>query len=109
MTITPDDLARKLLRALLAELGEEEDHDDQVKVGSNEYNLKVMESDYDEDWQISGKEGQILVFDLVTYGYGEDITWEELEKYKAELTEWATPLASKYHFTFQFSVSANYW
>lgn len=109
LTIIPDDLARRTRRAVLEALGYPEHHDDQIKIQNRDYNIKVMEDTYDEGWQISGKEGEIIIFDLVTYGYGEDIAWEKLEARKLELEQWAASLADKLHFRFKFSVSANYW
>ena len=75
LTLTPDDLARKTLRNILEEAkvykwNEEGviDFEGEIKLGDNRYHHKVMESDYDEDMQISAKEGDIIIYDMVTYG-----------------------------------------
>ena len=106
-TLTPDDLARKTYRAILEDEKVEEDHD--IKIGKNDYHHLVMEDEYNESWQVSGKEGQILVFDLVTYGYGESVEWSKLVALKEKLEEWAKRTCEKHHCNYEISVSANYW
>src|SRR5688572_1413832 len=39
--------------------------DDELAIGEYCYNTLVMEDTYDEDMQISGKEGDLIVYDLV--------------------------------------------
>lgn len=107
LAITPDDLTRKTLRAIQKDYSIEDDDD--IKIGSNEYHMKVMEEDYDEGSQIKAKEGDIVLYDLVTYGYGEVISWEDLDKLKCELDEWAKQASLKYNFSYKVFVSANYW
>lgn len=113
LTLTPQDLARKTMREILVANGiqvDDEYHkDDDVKIGGAEYHHEIMESDYNDSWQISGKEGDLLFFDLVTYGYGEQIKWEKLEAQKRELEEWAKSICDNHHCTYQISVAANYW
>jgi len=108
LALTPEDLARKTYRAIRVEAGAVNDDAD-ITVGSENYHTVVMESDYDEGWQLSAKEGDILVFDLVTYGYGEEIAWDKLAAQKAELEQWAMGICERYHCTFSISVTANYW
>lgn len=105
---TPDDLARKTYRAILADAGLTDD-DDNLTVGGEEYNHMVMEGDYDKGFQISAKEGDIVVFDLVTYGYGERKKWADLEAQKASLQEWAAGICERHHCSVEIFVSANYW
>jgi len=64
-----------------------------------------MESDYDDGNQIAGEEGDLVVFSLVTYGYGEEIAWSELRRMSEELSAWA----SEHGLDHAISVSANYW
>jgi len=106
--LKPDDLARKTLRSIRAEMEAEEDEGD-FNIGTSTYHTKLLESDYDDSWQIGGDEGDILVFDLVTYGYGEDIAWDKLNAQKAELEEWAKKVCEKFSCSYTIAVTANYW
>lgn len=106
--LVPDDLARKTYRAMLEEFVEDE-NEDQIKIGNTEYNHEVMEEAYNESWQISAKEGSIVVFDMVTYGYGEKIEWGKLETQKTELENWAKIVCEKYHCSYKIFVGANHW
>jgi len=105
--LKPDGLARKTYRQLVAEMGVKEDED--FPIGSQKYHAKVMETDYDDDWQIGADEGDILVFDLVTYGYGEKIKWDELSTRKDELEQWAKQMCEKFTCSYSIWVTANYW
>ena len=111
LTLTPDGLSRKTMRDILAEAGLDPDEslDDQITIGGEEYHHDVMESDYDDGWQISAKEGDLLFFDLVTYGYGETVTWEKLEAQKKELEEWAIDVCKRHNCTHQIWITANHW
>lgn len=110
--LTPNDLARKTYRAIVAEHKKqrsyEEDHPD-LEIGGTEYHCQVMESDYDEDWQIGSKEGDIIVFDLVTYGYGETISWDKLSAQKDMLEAWAKEACEKFSCSYRIEITANYW
>lgn len=108
VALTPDNLTRKTLRNILEE-SETDSFGDGVKIGKHEYNSLVMESDYDEGYQISGDEGDIIFFDLVTYGYGETISWRLLEEQKEELEKWVKDICSRYSCTYNIFVTANYW
>lgn len=79
--------------------------DDELCIGGECYNTCVMEDTYDEDNQISGEEGDLIVFDQVTYGYGEDISWPDLCSRVDALVAWA----SQHHLEHAVSVSSNYW
>jgi hypothetical protein len=107
LALTPDDLARKTYRAILEEAGITED--DQIKVGGDDYSIQVMEEAYDESNQLAAKEGDIVLHDLVTYGYGETITWEKLEAQKRALEEWAKEVCERHKCSYQICVGANYW
>lgn len=107
VTITPGGLSRRTMAAILAETNTDADSD--LKLGLYSYHHKVMESDYDEGWQIAAKEGDLLFFDLVTYGYGEQVPWEKLEAQKMELEAWAKGICERHHCTYAISVTANYW
>ena len=109
--LTPDDLARKTYRAILEENGIDPDDsmDPDVKIGGQDYNHFVAESDYEDDYQISCREGDLVFFDLVTYGYGEVISWANLEAQKNALEEWAKGICERHKCSYRIEVTANYW
>lgn len=111
LVLKPDGLARKTYRDILAERDPPPsyDGDPNLKIGGEDYHVSVMESDYDEGYQIGADEGDILVFDMITYGYGEKIEWAKLEAQKAALAEWATGICERHNCTAQFFITANYW
>lgn len=108
LALTPDDTARKTYRAILDEAGVK-DADTDIKIGEEGYHHKVMEETYDDGWQITAKEGDIVIFDLVTYGYGERIAWADIEAQKASLEAWAKGICERHKCTYEFFVTANYW
>jgi hypothetical protein len=105
LVLKPDDLTRKTYRAILEEAGREDD----LMIGGDRYNIEVMESTYDESHQIAADEGDIVVFDMVTYGYGERIEWDKLVAQKSVLEEWAAGICERHKCTASFYVTANYW
>jgi len=107
-TLTPDGLARKTFRAIMAEPGADVDVED-IKIGDASYSVLIMESDYDTGYEISANEGDIIVFNFATYGYGEQIAWDELSKRKDALEAWARGISERHNCTFKISVTANYW
>ena len=106
--LTPEGLSRKTMNAILAEAGVT-DIDDEIKIGSGDYNPLVMETDYDEGWQISAKEGDLVFHDFLTYGYGQVVEWEKIEAQKKELEDWAKAICERHHCTYKIMVTANYW
>ena len=108
LTLTPEGLTRKTRKDIMAECHVEKE-DDYIKIGNQDYHHEVMEEDYNEDYQISAKEGDIIIFDLVTYGYGESISWDDLSAQKQELEEWAKGICERHHCSFKINVTANYW
>ncbi|MFA5307833.1 MAG: hypothetical protein WC365_10350 [Candidatus Babeliales bacterium] len=116
LTLTPDDLSRKTWKSILEESKVWEwdnpgviDEEGQIKIGSNGYMHNVMESDYYKNMQISAKEGDIIVYNAVTYGYGEVIEWDKLEEQKNELEVWAKTMCEKFHCNYKIFITANYW
>lgn len=111
LTLTPDGLARATYRAILADAGVQNNGEDSdnIKIGSNVYDHRVMEDDYYEDSQIAAKEGDIVLWDLVTYGYGEKIRWADLEARKAALEQWAQDICKRHACKFEIWLTANYW
>lgn len=79
--------------------------DDELCIGDYCYDTLVMESEYDESWQISGEEGDLIIFDLVTYGYGQEITLRDLQQRIDSLETWAI----QHSLSYKISISANYW
>lgn len=108
LVLTPDDLARKTYRAILDEAGLKH-NDEDIKIAGDDYHHRVMEEDYYEDSQITAKEGDIVLWDLVTYGYGATITWAKLEAQKNTLEAWAKNICERHKCSFEIFVSANYW
>lgn len=53
--------------------------------------------------------GDIIVYDMVTYGYGELIEWDKLVKQKEELEAWAKIMCEKFNCSYKIFVTANYW
>ncbi len=112
LRLTPDNLARKTYREILEEnkTGTDSlDFDDDVSIEGTDYHHKVMEEDYDNGYQISAKEGDIIFFDMITYGYGETILWDALEKKKKALELWAKNICKQHNCSFEISIGANYW
>ena len=114
VALQPHDLPRKTMKAILTEFSVPEDEQfgdmkGQVEIAGEDYHHEVMESDYDEGWQLSGKEGDLIFFDLITYGYGEIVTWDKLEKRKAGLEAWAIEVCQRHRCDWRIFVTANYW
>ena len=107
LVLTPDDLVRKTYRSIISEAGLEPE--DQIGVGGEEYHIGVMEDDYDEGMQLAAPVGSIVVYDMVTYGYGDVITWDALEAQKRCLEAWAKEICERHHCAYSFTVTANYW
>ena len=107
LVLTPDGLSRKTHRAILEEMGDP--GDENFKIEGEMYHCIVMEDDYDETYQIMAKEGDICVFDLITYGYGERIDWDKLVGQHAILKNWAEDVCKRHNCTAKYYVTANYW
>jgi hypothetical protein len=107
--LTPDGLSRKTMRNILAESMHKFPDEDPVLIDNIEYDSIILESEYNEEWQIAGKEGDLIFFDMVTYGYGESISWGKLQAQKESLEAWAKDICEKHHCAYEIAVSANYW
>jgi hypothetical protein len=78
--------------------------------GITNYHTRLMDEGYDESYQIAAPTGSIVFFDMVTYGYGDTITWEKLEKQKGQLEQWAKDHATEFCYEkWEILVTANYW
>jgi hypothetical protein len=108
VVLTPDDLARKTHRAIMVDAGIK-DPDDHIKIGAHDYTHEVMETDYEDEVQISAPEGSIVFLDYVTYGYGETVEWDALQAQKDELEAWATGICERHKCSYKIYVTANYW
>ena len=107
LVLTPDDLTRKTHRGIIQKYSS--DDEDEVKIGDKDYSIRVMEDDYLEGFQISASEGDIVVFDMVTYGYGAKISFNELSVQKEALEQWAKDVCQEFKCSYQIFITANYW
>jgi hypothetical protein len=119
--VTPDDGSRKTMREILAESGTGDDHKITIPAGAKvDYNPGmppvpfevhhiVFEQGYDDSWQIEAKEGDLAFFELVTYGYGEFITWDDLQAKKNAFEEWCKGICERHRCRYEIRISANYW
>jgi hypothetical protein len=108
LELQPDDLPNKTHRTIMSDLGITS-KDDEIIIGSEKYYHFVAESDYNDSFQISTTAGNIVIFDLVTDGYGECIAWDKLLKQKTELEDWAKSNCPRLACSFSIKVGANYW
>src|ERR1700704_6319371 len=85
-SLTPDDLSRKTFRGIVDKYCEGEYESPGFDIGKGNFHIHIMEEEdgYNRGYQIKGKEGDILIFDHITYGYGETILWDDLIKLKEE-------------------------
>lgn len=109
LALTPDDTARKTYRAILEESGVKADGGSFEIGGTIYHHHGVMEDTWEENNQLSLPEGTIYVMDLVTYGYGDKVTWDKLVTQKAALDEWAKGICERHCCTAEVFVGANYW
>lgn len=105
--LTVNDGTRKTQRAL--EKAFPGKYGGDIKVGERNYSLTVMESDYEEGYQISADEGQIVLHIYLTYDYGETVTLDEIQAYVDPLRAWAEEAKGPHGFTYEIRIGANYW
>jgi len=106
--LSPDDLPRRTFLAIPAEAGAGLD-DPRVKIEGDAYHLSLMDG-YDEEFQITAESGEIVLMDMVTYGYGEHVAWDKLEAQKRRLEAWLVEACQRHRCgAFRISVGANYW
>lgn len=107
--LSPNDLPRKTFLEIVRDAGSDPD-DAQVKIDGHDYSVKLMDGDYDEGWQVSGAEGEIVLMSMVTYGYGERISWDDLRTRANALATWAEENMDRYKLaSAKVSIGANYW
>ena len=107
--LTPDDLSRKTMRDICISEGTEYEEGTEIVIGDTEYCPLIMESDYDESLQISAKIGDLVFYDLITYGYGDTINWDKAEKLKMQLAQWSNLICSRFNCSYEIYLSANFW
>lgn len=119
--LSPNDLPRKTYKELKVECGEDPDDDDlEVLIPTgiesenrwereDRYHTFLAEDDYNQSNQITATVGSIILWDPVTYGYGERIEWDKLEAQKQRLDEWCKNISEKLNCTYRIYVTANYW
>lgn len=76
---------------------------------TDDWSLVVMECDYHENWQISAKEGQIVIHSFITYGYGDNTEWADVEYKKKQLEELINPMCEPLKLSYKIMITANYW
>jgi hypothetical protein len=111
LTLQPQDLPRKTMRAILTDAGQDPDEDSpQVSIEGNDYSIRLMEDSYDESMQVGAPEGSIVLTDFITYGYGDKTPWEKVAEQQAQLRAWAEAVCEKHHCTIhEIAITANYW
>jgi hypothetical protein len=119
--LSPDDLPRKAYKALKVEMGEDAEDDDldvRIPTGvdspnrfeqEDSYHTFLAQDDYNKGTQISAPSGSIVLWDPVTYGYGERIEWDKLVAQQKRLDEWCKRICEKLRCTYKIYVTANYW
>jgi hypothetical protein len=110
VALKPDGLSRKTLRGMI-EAGDvaDNDGDTEASIDGKTFYVTIMEDDYDEDYQIAADEGDIVIWDMVTYGYGEVIAWDDLASMKLAVAAWAKDVGERHHCKPRCFVTANYW
>ncbi len=106
--LIPDDLPSKTYRAVCAEVGAVGD-DPSTHIGEQLFHLKLMDGDYDEGMQVSAPSGSTVFVGMVTYGYGDTMTWEEFVALRDALYARLTDIAAKVQASVEIRISANHW
>lgn len=112
LTLQPQDLPRKTLRAILTDAGRDPDEESPSLDlgGAYSYHIKLMEDSYDEGWQLAAPEGSIVLHGFLTYGYGDKLAWSKVTDQYEKLKAWADAVCEKHHCTIhEIAVTANYW
>jgi hypothetical protein len=113
LTLQPQDLPRKTMRAILQDAGVDPDEESPsigLEEGGFDYHVRLMEGSYDEDFQIGAPEGTIVLDSFLTYGYGDKLEWGKVAAKYERLKAWADAVCEKHHCTIhEIAVTANYW
>jgi len=105
--LTPAGWSRERMQEIVP--GYDQDSHSYIEIGDTKYNAIIMESDYDERFQISAREGDLIFFDMITYGYGDRIAWDRLTSLHGKLQRWALETCQTHHCSYKIFVTANYW
>lgn len=105
LALTPDDLVRKTYRKILEQMND--GHEDFITISGNDYYHIVMETEYEPTFRVAANVGDIVLFDMVTTGSGDLIAWEQLEKQKNSLEEWAKVVCERFSCSYKIFITAN--
>lgn len=108
LALKPNDLS-SLSKILDVVIEHKDDEENEMIIGDSHYNYDIMKDDYLEGYQISGSEGDLILHQHVTYGYGDIIEWDRLETIKKELQEWATGMCKEFNCSHRIYITANFW
>ena len=109
LVLTPDDLPRKTAREILGS-DYSRDEGNELQIGGRDYHCLLMENEnYDEGFQIAAKQGELVFFIYVTYGYGDTVAFDEVSTHRDRLAAWAIENAVKHHCRWRIELTANYW
>ena len=107
--LVPDDLPNKTFRAIVEENAEGGMEDPSFEIEGDLYHFVLAESDYDRAYQLRTKKGCIYALSMVTYGYGQTISWEEIATKKNNLEAWSVRTARIHNCEHTIGITANYW
>lgn len=91
-------------------LEEEEEFELEQTIGDHDYYVTVFtESNegFDDNWQINGEEGQIIIHRMLTGDYGDTVTFDELVGFVNDMSTWIASHSA--HFGWEVRIGANYW
>lgn len=89
---------------------EEEESELEQTIGDHDYHVTVFTDDddtYNENWQIQGDYGQIIIHRMLTGDYGDTITFDELVGFVNDLSAWIASHSA--HFGYEIRIGANHW
>lgn len=107
--LIPGDLVNTTFRAIVEAFAEPGSARGYVNVGGTSYMIGVMEESYDESMQISAPAGSIVVYQFLTYGYGEVMEWDKVQAQKDALGTWCEDVCPRFKCSSKIYVTANYW
>lgn len=69
----------------------------------------LMSTAYNEEFEITGEPGTIVVYDYMTMGVKRKLSWTYVEEQKNELGAWASGVCERHGGEFDIVLTANYW
>ena len=106
---TGECIFEKIWNQIADEDGEEGEYGELYLRNSSYKCINYSKDSYLEDYQIELEEGEVAIFDMVTYGYSDKTEWNKVEQQKKELEEWLVEYSNKIDFSFVMYLSANLW